>query len=58
LLAGCELDIAFGIRAEDLPFEVAEDLGEGLGSAAWITALQLKAVTNRINFYMSRLQGG
>ena len=64
--AGCELDIAFGIPAEDffglcffdLLFELAEDFGEGLESAAWIAALQLKAITNRrINFFMSRLQG-
>ena len=50
------LDIAFAAPAEDffglcffdLLFEVAEDLGEGdgFGSAAWITALQLKAITN------------
>jgi hypothetical protein len=62
------LDIAFAAPAEDffglcffdLLFEVAEDLGEGdgFGSAAWITALQLKAITNRrINFFMGRLQG-
>ncbi len=49
-IAGCELEIAFGIPAEDffglcffdLLFELAENLGEGLGSAAWITALQLR----------------
>jgi hypothetical protein len=63
---GCTLDIDFGMPAADffglcffdLLFEVADDLGEGegLGSAAWITALQPNRTTNiTINFFMRRV---